>query len=217
MDRLVATTAAAAITVGLKLPLPHLDPIGTNEHGIQSILVLGGSSGVGAMAIQYLRLALPEATVLATSSKQHHDRLVSLGANKCFERMSQDDPTDIRAVTTRGAGVDAILDTVGAAGIQPAVFAALSPNGPRIYSQVMTGAPIKVPETVSATVVFARQIFGTRGGQEMIPGLARLVECGQFKLPTDVEIVGNGFESIQPALERLMHEGVSGNKFVVSV
>lgn len=213
----MATTAAAAITVGLKLPLPHIDPVGKREYKLNSVLVLGGSSGIGAMAIQYLRLALPEATILTTSSKQHHEHLLSLGANQCFERFAQDDPTDIRAATARGAGVDAILDAVGAAGNQPAVFAALSPSGARLYSQVMTGVDITVPETVSATVVFARQIFGTSGGEALIPGLARLFASGQFRLPMGVDVVGRGFEAIQPALDRLMREGVSGRKFVVSV
>ncbi|KAJ5220244.1 hypothetical protein N7468_009448 [Penicillium chermesinum] len=194
-----------------------LPPTSERGAGIQSVLVLGGSSGIGAMAIQFLRLVLPAALILTTASKKHHERLLSLGADQCFERSAQDDPTDIRTVAARGAGVDAIIDTVGAAGSQPAVFAALNPNGAQLYSQVMTGVGIKAPAAVKATVVFARQVFGTPGGQTLIPGLARLVESGRVKLPTAVDVVGQGFEAIQPALDRLMKEGVSGSKFVVRV
>jgi NADPH:quinone reductase-like Zn-dependent oxidoreductase len=203
--------------VGLHLPLPHLDPTGTSEYKLESILVLGGSSGIGAAAIQYLRLALPDATILTTSSGKHHERLLSMGATRCFERHAQDDPTDIRSSTSHGAGVDAIIDPVAAAANQPAVFAALNPNGPQLYSQIVTGQNVTVPEGVKASVLFGRQIFGTKGGMAVLQGLSELLEGGKFQLPAGVEVVGNDFEAIQPALERLMRGGVSGNKYVVSV
>lgn len=202
--------------MGLRLPLPHLNP-DTSEHELKSVLVLGGSSGIGAAAIQYLRLALPEATILATSSVQHHKRLLSLGATRCFERPAQDNTAEIRAATPNNAGVDAILDPVAAAATQPTVFTAFNPNGPRFYSQVMTGRDVATPQGVNATVLFGRQIFATRGGLRILPGLAELIESDQFKLPTKVEVVGHGFEAIQSGLEKLMKGGVSGNKYVVSI
>jgi hypothetical protein len=51
-------------------------------------------------------------------------------------------------------------------------------------------------------LLFGRQIFGIKGGLRVLPGLAELFENGQFKLPTNVELVGEGFEAIQPGLER---------------
>lgn len=205
------------MTLGLHLPLPHLDPTSIRKHELGSILVLGGSSGIGAAVIQYLRLALPGATIVTTSSKQHHERLLSLGATQCFKRSAQDDIAAIMTATPNNAGVDAILDAVGAAAHQPAIFTVLNPNGPQLYSQVITGQEVTVPNGVNGTAVFGRQIFGTNGGQAVLAGLVRLLESGQFKLPTNVEVVGKGFEAIQPNLERLMKDGVSGNKLVVSV
>lgn len=202
--------------MGLHLPLPHLNA-DTSEHELKSVLVLGGSSGIGAAAIQYLRLALPEATILTTSSVQHHKRLLSLGATRCFERSAQDNTTEIRAATPNNAGVDAILDPVAAAATQPTVFTAFKSNGPLLYSQVITGQDVTVPEGVNSTVLFGRQVFGTKGGLRILPGLAELIESGQFKLPTNVEVVGEGFEAIQSGLEKLMKGGVSGNKYVVSI
>ncbi|KAJ5108182.1 hypothetical protein N7456_004857 [Penicillium angulare] len=212
---IVSATAAAAVTVGLHISLPHLDSSGSNKHAVKSILVLGGSSGVGAAAIQYLRLALPEATILTTSSAKHHGHLLSLGATQAFERTA--DILDIKAATPDAAGVDAILDPVAAAGQQKDIFDILKQSGPRLYSSVMTGQNVEVPEGINGAVVFGRQIFGAKGGLGVIPGLGQLIESGKFKLPTQVETVGKGFEVIQPALERLMKEGVSGNKFVVSI
>ena len=208
-------TAAAAVTLGLKLPLPHLDPTGTSEYSLKSILVLGGSSGVGAAAIQFLRQALPDANILTTSSAQHHEHLVALGATQAFERTAE--IADIKAATPGGAGVDAILDSVAAAASRDSIFDVLSSSGPKLYSQVMTGQNVIAPDGVTASVVFGRQIFGTKGGLNLIPGLALLIEREKFHLPLRVEVIGKGFEAIQSGLDRMMKDGVSGRKFVVSI
>ncbi|MCJ1319763.1 hypothetical protein MMC15_005099 [Xylographa vitiligo] len=183
---------------------------------IDPILVLGGSSGVGAGAIQLLRLALPSATILATSSARHHAHLVSLGATKCFERSTHEDTSAIKAATPDGAGVDAILDAVTAAASQPAIFNAFKSTGPKIYSQVVNGENVEVPEGINSTAVFCRPIFGAKGGTTAMPGLANLVQSGKYKLPVEVEVVGKGFNSIESGLDELM-KGVSGTKYVVSV
>lgn len=190
-------TAAATITGGLHVPLPYLDP--TVSSSLRSVLVLGGSSAVGAASIQLLRLALPSATILATSSAKHHAHLVSLGATKCFERSAQDDTSAIKAATPGGSGVDAILDAVTAAASQPAVFTALNPT-----------------EGISSTAMNAVQIFDTKGGMAAMPSLTRLVESGNYKLPVKVEVLGKGFDAIEQSLEKLK-EGISGAKYVVSL
>ena len=195
-------------------PLPEFDP--TDTSPLKSILVLGGSSAIGAGAIQLKRQALPSATILTTSSAKHHSHLVSLGATKCFGRFTQDDTSAIKAATPDGTGVDAILDPVQAGASQPAVFTALNATGPKIYSQVMTGQNVKVPEGVNSTAVFGRQIFGAKGGINAIPILANLVESGRYKLPVKVEVVGKGFEGIEQGLDKIM-KGVSGENYVVSM
>jgi threonine dehydrogenase-like Zn-dependent dehydrogenase len=121
------------------------------------------------------------------------------------------------AASPGGSGVDAILDAVSAAASQPAVFTALNPTGPKMYSQIVTGANVEVPEGTNSTVVFGRQIFGAKGGMGAMPGLASLIEKGKYKLPVKVEVIGNGFDAIELGLDKLMKEGVSGTKLVVSL
>ena len=212
--RICYLTAAAAVNDGLKVPLPQLDP--TGKSSLKSILVLGGSSAVGANAIQQLRTALPSATILTTSSAQHHAHLTDLGATQCFDRSAQNDTAPIKAAAAGGAGVDAILDAVGAAVSAPAVFTALDGSGPKVFSQVMTGPTPNVPEGVNSATVFGRQIFGAKGGMTAMPSLASLYQSGKYKLPVKVEVVGKGFDAIEPGLGRLM-KGVSGCKYVVSL
>jgi NADPH:quinone reductase-like Zn-dependent oxidoreductase len=210
---IVYLTAAAAVVNGLHVSLPYLDSSGS-KSSLKSVLVLGGSSGVGASAIQLLRLALPSLTILATGSAKHHDHLLSLGASKVFERSAQDDPSAIKEATPGGAGVDAILDTVTATLGQPAVFTALNPAGPKVYAQVVTGPNPQVPEGITTIPVIARQLFTTPGGTTAMPGLAGLIDSGKFKPPVKVEIVGEGLESIGQGLDKLK-KGVSGTKYVV--
>ncbi|KAL2844059.1 chaperonin 10-like protein [Aspergillus pseudoustus] len=207
-------TSTAAIVLGLNVALPHLSSQASSP--LKSVLVLGGSSVVGAGAIQLLRQALPDATILATSSAQHHDHLLSLGATKCFERSVQDTPSEILAATPDGAGLDAILDAVGAAAVQPAIFAALAPGGPKLYSQVATGATVPIPEGVAARLVYGPEMVARPEGGRLIPSLGELLEAGKYRLPARVEVIGKGLDAIEPGIHRLQ-QGVSGSKLVVSL
>jgi len=149
-------TGAAAVRVGLKVPLPGLSNAGnTGEQQLQSILILGGSSGVGSAAIQLLRLALPSATVIATSSAAHHANLKALGATTCLERAVQQDAVALRAATPGGKGVDAILDAVGASAQAPAVFEALKSDGPKLFTQVIMGPSPALPGDLQSSCKFA--------------------------------------------------------------
>ncbi|KAK3681669.1 chaperonin 10-like protein [Podospora appendiculata] len=184
---------------------------------IESVLVLGGSSGVGTSAIQLLRMALPDAKILSTNSPLHAGRLARLGATSCFDR---DDPKIVAAIkeaTPGGRGVDAIIDTVAAAQQRSELFDALNPDGPKLYSHVLTGDEIKIPENVKSVDIYGRLAFeATGGGTDVMTKLVELVDAKTFKLPLRVEVVGKDLESIGPGLEKLK-AGVSGTKLVVSL
>ena len=139
-----------------------------------------------------------------------------MGATKCFERSAQEDPSSIKTATASGSGVDAILDAVAAAATHPGVFTALNPKGPKIYTQPLTGQNVEVPEGVRSTVIFAQDVFGTKGDMNAIPGLANLVQSGRYKLPVKVEVLGKGFKTINQGIGKLM-KGVSCTKDVVSL
>ncbi|KAK3681674.1 chaperonin 10-like protein [Podospora appendiculata] len=214
-------TAASAVVKGLQIPLRTLLPPADSTPRatpLRSVLVLGGSSAVGAAAIQILRIAQPELTIFATSSAQHHARLLSLGADKAFDRATaQADPAEIIAAAPGGEGVDAILDAVGAGGEQLAVFGALRKGGPGLYVQVFTGKDLVVPEGVEHVVASTRFLWALPGGGEVLTLLAGLVDEGRYALPVEVEVVGTGFKAIPGGLDRLQAGLVSGRKLVVSI
>ncbi|KAI3335277.1 GroES-like protein [Ustulina deusta] len=206
-------TGAAAVAVGLNVTLPGLSNSSAITKPLKSILVLGGSSAVGSAAIQLLRLALPSATIITTSSAAHHNHLKSLGATTCLERSAQQDTAALKAASPGGAGVDAILDAVGACAETPAVYEAVKSDGPMLYSLVVTRPGIVLPAGLQSSMV---------GGYDMIKHhpnamkyLAKLVEEGKYKLPVKVQVVGKGFQAIEGNLDSVMT--VSGTKLVVTM
>ncbi|MGE0705601.1 MAG: NAD(P)H-quinone oxidoreductase [Vicinamibacterales bacterium] len=82
----------------------------------ESLLVHGGSSGIGTMAIQLARAR--GARVLATAgSRAKCEACVELGAERAINYRDEDFVAVVHDVT-RGQGVDVILDIVGAAYLQ---------------------------------------------------------------------------------------------------
>ncbi|KAL6716889.1 hypothetical protein ACLMJK_004801 [Lecanora helva] len=209
-------TAGAAIYSALNIPLPFLAEGATTGAQPKSVLVLGGSSGVGAAAIQILRLALPSAVILATSSPKHHAHLISLGATKGFDQKSSSLIHDIKSATPNAKGVDVIVDTVAAGASMKEIYDTLSEDGPREVGEVMAQPPAAVPEGVKRTMAFGRQLFERPGGKSAMSTLAAMIEEDKYKLPIRVENVGSSFEAIPKGLERLKG-GVSGTKLVVTV
>ncbi|RYP66639.1 hypothetical protein DL771_007682 [Monosporascus sp. 5C6A] len=206
-------TAAGAIAIGLKVPFPGFSNANTTHEPPQSILVLGGSSGVGSAAIQLLRIALPSATIITTSSVAHHAHLKSLGASTCLERAAQQDTAALKAATPGGAGVDAIIDAVGASVEAPAVYGALKSDGPKLYSLVITRPGVELPQGVQATLIDGQYILDKEPGA--MNYLSRLLEEGKYKLPLKIDVVGKGFQAIQSGLDKIPQH--SGTKLVVSL
>ncbi|KAI0546528.1 GroES-like protein [Xylaria curta] len=206
-------TGGAAVAVGLKVALPGLSEPDSTAPQLKSILVLGASSAVGAAAVQLLRIALPSATIITTSSAAHHAHLKSLGATTCLERSAQEDASALKAASPGGTGVDAVLDAVGACGDSPAVYDALRSDGPKLYSLVLTRFGIEFPPGIQAMMVGGHDLIAKYSGA--MEYLAKLLEEGKWKLPVKVEVVGKGLSAIEGNLDKVMK--VSGTKLVISL
>jgi NADPH:quinone reductase-like Zn-dependent oxidoreductase len=204
--------------MGLKMPLPFLKDGPRSGYSPSSVLILGGSSAVGASAIQLLRLALPSCRILATSSPKHHRHLTeTLGADVAIDRSSASLAEEVKAETEGASGVEAILDVVGAGAKQRDIFNALDPAGPRRYAQVWTGDDeIKAPDGVESVLFRSRQLPELPGGMNALQALRRLMEEGKYRLPVPVHNVGAGLEGLTKGLD-LIRQGVSGEKLVVTM
>ncbi|WP_189929120.1 NAD(P)H-quinone oxidoreductase [Streptomyces sulfonofaciens] len=92
----------------------------------ETVLVHGGSSGVGTMAIQ-LAKAVGAKVVVTAGSKEKLDRCAELGADVLVNYRDQDFVAEVRDATD-GAGADVILDIMGAKYLERNVKA-LAVNG----------------------------------------------------------------------------------------
>src|SRR6201997_478951 len=77
----------------------------------ETLLVHGGSSGIGTMAIQ-LATALGSKVIVTVGSQDKAEACLKLGATKAINYKTEDFVTESKAATS-GAGVDVILDMVG--------------------------------------------------------------------------------------------------------
>lgn len=153
-------------------------------------------------------------TIITTSSAPHHAHLKSLGANVVLERSAQSDAAALKAATPGGAGVDAVIDTVGAGPDSPAVFEAIKADGPKLYALVVTRPDAKLPAGLQSTLVGAENIL--KQEPAALQYLVKIVEEAKFKLPIKIEVVGKGFEAIEKGLGRFP-ANVSGTKLVVTL
>jgi putative PIG3 family NAD(P)H quinone oxidoreductase len=78
----------------------------------ETVLVHGGSGGVGTAAIQIVKALAPSARVLATASAAKAERVAALGADSVID-YKKEDFADAVLRHTGNRGVDVILDHLG--------------------------------------------------------------------------------------------------------
>jgi NADPH2:quinone reductase len=77
----------------------------------ETLLVHGGSSGIGTMAVQ-LAKALGAKVIVTVGSKEKADACVKLGADRAINYRTEDFVAEVKAATS-GNGANVILDMVG--------------------------------------------------------------------------------------------------------
>src|SRR5258708_18435016 len=77
----------------------------------ETLLVHGGSSGIGTMAIQ-LAKAFGAKVIVTVGSKEKAEACIKLGADRAINYKTEDFVTEVKTATD-GAGANVILDMVG--------------------------------------------------------------------------------------------------------
>jgi NADPH:quinone reductase-like Zn-dependent oxidoreductase len=199
---------------GLGLAFPKADPV---ERG-ETVLVWGGSTGVGSNAIQLARNA--GYRVVATASARNFDYLRSLGAAATIDRNSPAAVDEIVAAIGEGplAGSLAIGN-----GSLPKVMrvAARAPGSKRVSS----AAPGLITNILALGAPRGVRVSGIWGGSlkdnEVGPAIYRdflpaALASGAYRAEPKAEIVGQGLGAIPQGLHRL-RKGVSAKKLVVTL
>ncbi|MEU7419992.1 NAD(P)H-quinone oxidoreductase [Streptomyces antibioticus] len=160
----------------------------------ETLLVHGGSSGIGTMAIQ-LGKAVGARVAVTAGTKEKLDRCAELGADILINYREQDFVAELKAATD-GAGADVILDNMGASYLDRNVRA-LAVNGRLaiigmqggIKGELNIGALLGKRAAISATSLRARP----RDEKTAIVAAVRehvwpLIDAGRVRPVVDREI-----------------------------
>jgi putative PIG3 family NAD(P)H quinone oxidoreductase len=107
----------------------------------ESLLVHGGSSGIGTTAIQIAR-ALGARVIVTAGSKEKCDACVALGADRAVNYREEDFVEAAKAFTN-GKGVDVVLDMVGGDYVAKNI-SALAQDGRLVFIAFLKGAKMEV-------------------------------------------------------------------------
>lgn len=194
-----ATTAAG-------LPLAALTALQTIESVQvgpgETVLVHGGSGGVGSFAVQLLRVR--DARVLATSGPAGHEHLRALGAEPVDRH--GDVATQVRSLSPDG--VDVALDLAGGQEVVQLSLPLLTDGG-RVASIL---AVPEIPQEMADRGIWGTYTFVRTYGHQLA-GLVSDVDAGRLKI-----FVHKVFE-LQDAGDalRTLSEGEVRGKLVLSV
>ena len=120
----------------------------------ETLLIHGGSSGIGTMAIQ-LAKAFGAKVIVTVGSKEKAGACLKLGADRAINYKTEDFVAEVKAATS-GAGANVILDTVGGDYIERH-YAAAAVDG-RVVQIAFLGGP---KATVNFTGLMVKRLTHT--------------------------------------------------------
>lgn len=218
----VSTVAQGMYQKALNMALPT-SPIKTPEP----VLIYGGSSATGSLAIQYAKLSGYK--VLTTCSPHNNDFVKSLGADVVYNYKDPDCGQQINKETNNSLKL--IWDTISLEASAKICAEAMSsdPSGCKYGSIGMVKFPREhIPNTMTLMYTIFNETFSLFGNEfkaskedfdfakMFFEMTERLIAEGRLK--THPESVGsNGLEGALKGMEDLKNDKVSGKKLVYRV
>ncbi|KAI0890575.1 putative zinc-binding dehydrogenase family oxidoreductase [Annulohypoxylon maeteangense] len=194
------------------------------------VLVYGGSTATGTLAIQLLKLS--GFNPIATCSPHNFDLVRSYGASAVFNYAAADTAAAIRTHT--GARLKYVLDCIADETSVACCYGAIQRAG-GFYTalELVPEGTLRKRRAIKASFIMAPEVFGKEvklsGGYErpaseekhrvvvrMFAVVQRLLDEGKLRTHP-VQMVGPGLEGILEGLELLRSGAVSGKKLVALV
>ncbi|KAF7883353.1 uncharacterized protein EAF02_005273 [Botrytis sinoallii] len=199
----------------LNLPLPSAtDKIETDNK--DTILIWGGTSSVGATAIQLAVAA--GLKVITTTSSQNKDFVKSIGAQTAIDYKSPNVVDEV-ANALRGSQIAGVFDAISETRSFETVQKILESLDvfPKVASVLPYDKPTEnfSPKYVTAFTIIQEpnQYVGEAVWKKFVPeGLAN----GKLQAKPEPYVVGHGLEDLQKALD-IQRKGVSAKKVVVTL
>ncbi|KAF5537740.1 zinc-binding alcohol dehydrogenase domain-containing protein [Fusarium mexicanum] len=183
----------------------------------KKILIYGGTSNLGSLAVQYVRRA--GYNVVTTTSPKNKAFVETLGADKIIDH-SQDRDALVKAFIAEGP-YDIVVDTISypnTVSILADVLAAQ--GGGTVHATLPAFGPETLPEGVVRHFTSWPFVLHQEGNEHFTRWafhefFAKGIASGKL-VPTQIERVSGGFEAINSALD-ILQKGVSNSKVVVEL
>ncbi|KAJ5115074.1 hypothetical protein NUU61_000833 [Penicillium alfredii] len=188
----------------LGLNPPSLSP----TPACQTVVIWGGSTGVGINAIQLAAASGYE--VITTASPTRFDFVKSLGATYAYDYKSETAVRDIITVLKGKAFVGALA--VGQGSLEACYEITSQSEGKKFVASCMP--LIEPPNGVQSKKIFGNDIQSEVGSMIWKEFLPLVLAQGKYTNAPESEIVGHGLEAVQSALKL---QGVSSKKLVVTL
>ncbi|KAF2742515.1 GroES-like protein [Sporormia fimetaria CBS 119925] len=205
----------SALSIHFGLDRPPLT--GTPTPKNKKILIYGGSSSTGGLAVKYAASA--GYTVITTSSPKNREFVRALGAKYVIDHTLP--PSSIVSELHAQGPYNKIFDTIGLPPVTSIMIDYLDSLGGGSYNTLIPAVAGTRPIPESVKRIFAPYNFAF--DEEAHKPLARWMyeeyvprglKTGLI-VPTRQEVVMGGLEKIQAILDLLMKGGVSGRKLVM--
>lgn len=225
------STVALALHQVFKLPAtPDETGHGEKPAVADTILVYGGSSSVGLVAIQMLKLSGHQ--VVTTCSSHNFDLVRQYGADAVFDYRSPTCAADIRAFTKNK--LKRVIDPFGEAATTGLCYETIGRSGGTYCSLEQYRESLCKRRAVRHHLVMGPSIIG-RGvllpepygvppdpelhewSKGFYRSLQKLVDQGKLKPLPAQALQPPGFDTILDGLELLKAKKVSGKKLIVSL
>ncbi len=193
----------------LKLPLPSVDPQLSNNW----VFIYGGSTSVGATAIQLAKAA--GSKVLTVASKRNHEFCRALGADSVFDYREVDWIEEATVLLKGGDPIAGAFDSISSEATMKTTAEFLARvNSPD--SLIITVSP--PAETIHGKMTFGTDVTRDDKLARAIwhQYLSRALTKGTFFAKPDPLVTGTGLESVQMAMD-IQKKGISARKVVVSI
>jgi NADPH:quinone reductase-like Zn-dependent oxidoreductase len=191
-----------------KLPYPSLNPASTGK----TLLVWGGSSSVGALAIQLATAS--GVRVVSVASKHNIDFVKSLGASEVLDYNNSSVVDDVvEAVKSAGGDFIGTYDAISTEDSFKVVFPITEKLGGGNVALTLPGPEKGVPSNVKLGNVFGVNPITHPVWKDYVTSA---LEQGKLKAVPEAMVVGKGLENVQKGLDTLK-AGVSAKKVVVEL
>ncbi|CAD0100780.1 unnamed protein product [Aureobasidium mustum] len=179
----------------------------------KAILIWGGSSSVGSNAIQLCCAAGYE--VITTASAKNFDYVKKLGASKVLDYNSASIQEDLTKAL-HGKDIAGVLDCIGGDALKISVDVLQEVAGKGVIATTKGGVD-NPPEGISIKRIFGTTLKDNAVGRAIyVDYLPKALAAGAFIPAPGPQIVGNGLEHVQQAVDQIM-KGVSATKLVVTL